>query len=209
MKISILIPTHNRPQLFERCINSVITAHRHWNVDLEILVNNDTRDICELYSGYTKYEYNKSDNLSDIYRGLFNRVTKEYVYFLEDDDVMSKEFFYELSRFNEDIYYFNYMPYRWEESMVKFFDYTNRRCTKEEFLDGYDDHHFQFGQICFKKKCLDINDFPDNNDLINDFRIFQKLKGSFYTIPRFMYRQTTDGGDNISFHQLNKDERWK
>lgn len=208
MRISVLILTHNRPQLFKRCIESVMTAYKHWNVDLEILVNNDSNDIEELYIGYIKYEYNKSDNLSDLYRGLFEKATGEYVYFLEDDDVMSKEFFYEVSRYSDDILYFNYIPYQWHPSFISFFEYTNYRVNKEEFLKGYDDHNFQFGQLFFRKVCLNINDFPDDNCLQNDFKIFQRLEGSFRPINKFLFRQTIDGGDNISFHKLNKDGRW-
>ena len=208
MKISVLIPTHNRPQLFKRCIESVITAYKHYNVDLEILVNNDSRDIQELYSDLVQYEYNQSDDLSDIYRGLFGRASKEYVYFLEDDDIMSKEFFYEISRFKEDIFYFNYIPFEWHHHFISFFEYTGKKGTKEEFLDGYDDHNFQFGQICFKKECLDIKDFPTGNNVHNDFEVFRKLRGSFRTIPKFLYRQTIDGGDNISFRHTEKDDKW-
>jgi len=208
MKISVLILTHNRPQLFKRCLDSVTHAYRYWKTDLEVLVNNDSDDITELYHDTVTYSYNKSDNLSDLYRDLFERATGDYVYFLEDDDVMSIDFFYEVSKRQADIMYFNYIPHKWEQSMIGFFEYTNKKCTKDEFLDRYDDHHFQFSQIFFKKKCLDINQFPTDNNLHNDFKIFQRLKGSFVTIPKFLYRQTTDGGDNISFKSLNKDERW-
>jgi glycosyltransferase involved in cell wall biosynthesis len=209
MKISVLIPTHNRPHLFKRCIESVVKAYEHYNVDLEIIVNNDSKDVQELYASLTKYEYNQSDNLSDIYHGLFERATKDYVYFLEDDDIMSKEFFFELSRFDEDILYFNYIPYQWHPSFITFFEYTGYRVDKEQFLERYDDHNFQFSQLCFRKECLDINDFPDDNCLQNDFKIFQRLRGSFRPINKFLYRQTVDGGDNISFKGLNRDDRWK
>jgi glycosyltransferase involved in cell wall biosynthesis len=47
MKLSILILTHNRPILFKRCINSVLNNLP--NFDIEILVNNDSKDITEIY----------------------------------------------------------------------------------------------------------------------------------------------------------------
>ena len=215
MKISVLILTHNRPELFQRCLKSLIHAYNKVDtytkgvLDLEIIVNNDSRDIEEVYTDHIKYQYVQSDNLSDIYRSLFERASGEYIYFLEDDDVLSVDFFHELSKCPEDILYFNYVPHEWQPSFVPFLEYTSRKgMTKEEFLDGYDDEHFQFGQICFKKKCLDIKDFPTDNTLQNDFEIFKKLNGSFRTVPKFLYRQTTDGGDNISFRELNKDSRW-
>ena len=47
MKLSILILTHNRPKLFKRCIKSVIKNLPDF--DIEILVNNDSNDIEEVY----------------------------------------------------------------------------------------------------------------------------------------------------------------
>ena len=42
MKLSILIPTHNRPRLFARCLLSVLPQI---NSDIEVIVNNDSNDI--------------------------------------------------------------------------------------------------------------------------------------------------------------------
>jgi len=201
MQISVLIPTHNRPALFERCIESVISAYERFPVELEILVNNDSNDIREVHSGITSYTYERYDDLSSIYLSLFNRATKEYVYILEDDDIMSPDFFEVLSVIDSDIFYFNYTPYKWHPHFIKFFKYTDRVCTKDEFLDGYDQHNFQFGQICFKRKCLDAREFPVGNVMSNDFEVFKKLRGSFTTVNKFLYTQTTDGGDNLSFRR--------
>lgn len=212
MKISVLIPTHNRPQLFERCITSVFDAFDKHPVDLQIIVNNDSHDIEEFEHGdiVTEYFYRKHDNLSDIYRLLFDRATGEYVYFLEDDDIMQPDFFKTLSEYNDDVFYFNYMPYRFTKSFVEFFKYTERHAndTKEQFLAGYDPFNFQFGQICFRKQSLPIEAFPTDNNLHNDFSIFVALNGTFRALPSFLYKQTTDGQDNISFKALNKDPRW-
>lgn len=208
MKISVLIPTHNRPKLFKRCLESVLLANMHHKVDLEIIVNNDSNDIVEMVRDVATYHYEQSDNLSDIYKGLFEKATKEYVYFLEDDDIMDIRFFEILDNYNEDIFYFNYSPYNWNIEFVIFMRYANNDYDKETFLAKYDDHHFQFGQICFRKSCLDINSFPNDNNLHNDFKIFQRLNGSFRSINKILYSQTTDGGDNISFKLLNKDTRW-
>ena len=49
MLLSILILTHNRPTLFKRCISSVIDNFIESQFDIEVIVNNDTRDITEVY----------------------------------------------------------------------------------------------------------------------------------------------------------------
>ena len=83
MKISILILTHKRPELFKRCINSVITAYNKFPLknNVEILVNNDSNDIQEIYSNLSIiYSYNNY-NLGNLYFDLFKRANGEYVYF--------------------------------------------------------------------------------------------------------------------------------
>lgn len=208
MKISILILSHNRPKLFERCITSVIKAYENYNCDIEIIVNNDSNDITELYHDKIdiKYYYKQSENLGSLYKHIYDLVSKEYIYFLEDDDIMDVSFFKTLNEYSEDIFYFNYTPYTWSNQFIEFFKYTNNEfLSKEEFLNGFNDYNFQFGQICFKKKCL--KNFPIDNRLDNDFKIFKELQGSFRVINKFLFTQTIDGGDNISF-EFNKDERW-
>ena len=205
MKISILILTHKRPELFKRCINSVITAYNKFPLknNVEILVNNDSNDIKEIYSNLPIiYSYNNY-NLGNLYFDLFKRANGEYVYFLEDDDYISEDFFEIFSQYNQDIMYFNYKPYKWMLHFTEFFKYTNNVYKdKEHFLQNYDPWNFQFSQICFKKKCL--NDFPTDDNLQNDFEIFKRLKGSFININKFIFTQTTDGGDNISFNKGKK-----
>ena len=211
MKISVLIPTHNRPKLFERCIQSVFSAFKFFPVELEILVNNDSNDIVEQsFDGINiRYFYHRDTNISTIYKKLFCESGGEYVYFLEDDDIMAETFFQVLSEFDEDILYFNYVPYKITKNFIDFFKYTNNQfSSKEDFLLNYDDFNFQFGQICFRKKCLNLDEFPSDNYIKNDFLIFKSIKGTFKNIDKYLYRQTIDGGDNISFKDLNKDYRW-
>jgi glycosyltransferase involved in cell wall biosynthesis len=208
MKISILILTHNRPELFKRCINSVIAAYNKFSIniqDVEILVNNDSNDIQEIYSDnsnlHINYFYNNY-NLGNLYFDLFKKAKGEYVYFLEDDDYISEEFFKVFSQFNQDIMYFNYKPFKWLNHFTEFFKYTNNIYKdKEDFLQNYNPWNFQFSQICFRKKCL--NNFPTDDNLQNDFEIFKRLKGSFISINKFIFTQTIDGGDNISFKKGN------
>lgn len=212
MKISVLIPTHNRPKLFERCIQSVFDAYDQHPVDLEIIVNNDSNDIVEQHKDGIDitYNYYKDSNLSKIYKMLFDQANKEYIYYLEDDDIMDISFFDTLAQHSADIYYFNYHPYKFNLSFIKYFTYTAEHLNnnKEQFLASFDDHNFQFSQMCFKKSALPEDQFPTDNYLKNDFLIFKRLQGTFKPLNVCLYRQTTDGQDNISFKAYNKDPRW-
>ena len=46
MKLSVLIPTHNRPKLFTRCLTSVLDTLD--GLEFEVIVNNDSNDITEI-----------------------------------------------------------------------------------------------------------------------------------------------------------------
>jgi hypothetical protein len=175
--------------------------------DYEIIVNNDSNDIEEIHDHNVTYHYKQSDNLGEIYKFLFDQAQGEYVYFMEDDDMMHPNFYNSISLFDEDIIFGNYVPYKWDGSFI---DYMKSRpqMDKEEFLEDFDPHHYQFSQILFRKKALAEGDFPVDNHLQNDFVIFQRLQGTFRITNTFFYKQTVDGKDNISFKEYCKDPRW-
>ena len=101
--ISVLIPTHNRPALFDRAIRSVFNTTT--SLKLEIIVNNDTRDISEIYSDIpVKYMYTQHEDLSIIYKRLIDKSTGRLVCFLEDDDYMLPCYFDDIT--HEDVYFY-------------------------------------------------------------------------------------------------------
>ena len=55
-KLSILILTHNRPDLFQRCLHSVLSQLDD-RTDVEIIVNNDSNDIREINDSRVTYYY--------------------------------------------------------------------------------------------------------------------------------------------------------
>jgi len=192
MKLSILILTHNRPELFKRCFKSAMNDY-----NFEILVNNDNQDIEEIQGG--KYFYEKSDNLADLYKFLFNKAKGEYVIFLEDDDYFTDDFFHLLD-FEYDVNYFNYMSYDIRKTVKR---------AQQKFEIESKNINFQLSQIMFKKSL--VSEFPTNNDLDNDWNLFQHIKtktNSIKIVKDYAFIQTTDGKDNISFEKYNKDRRW-
>lgn len=215
MKLSICILSHNRPSLFSRAIESVLTAPR--NFDLEILVNNDTKDITEVISDSVNisYTYLMSEDLSDIYKHLYVSAQGEFIYYLEDDDYINTQMFSYLD-FSYDINYILYTskPHISEGgiSMALERQHMNNHLIHEhnynKFISAYDCTYFQLGQICFRKEI--VEKFPAGNDISNDYNLFQQFnkKSSIKYINKQLWIQTTDGGDNISFDDLNVDRRF-
>ena len=212
--ISVLIPTHNRPVLFERAIRSVFDVKTDLN--LEIIVNNDTRDICEVTGNIpVTYMYTQHEDLSRIYEGLIGNATGRMVCFLEDDDYMLPNYFDGIAR--DDVYYIEYIsnPLIQEIGITQHMKRMNvnrsvMKCdTLSQFVETGDFRDFQLGQIVFNPNL--ITRFPTGNNIKNDFELFCNIANNTKTFkyligPRWV--QTTDGNDNISFDNLNTDERF-
>lgn len=216
MKLSILIPTHNRPKLFAHCIQTALFAIRETGHQCEILVNNDTCDIDRVYDASISVRYYefKSSKLTDIYERLYDEATGEYVCYLEDDDYYMRHMFNGIE-FVHDMYITEYAsePLMKGASMVnairRLTANRNIECnTPTQYLSQFDGRDFQLGQVIFKKTQVT---FPEtdhiNNDIILIKRVAEKLKTIKY-MKGFRWVQTTNGNDNISFPELNKDERF-
>jgi len=217
MKLSILILTHNRPILFKRCINSVLNNLP--NFDIEILVNNDSRDITEIYNNKVNifYHYKKRKKLTDIYKFLYEQSKGEYIFYLEDDDYIKSNFFKFLN-FKYDINFLNYiskdiLTYKKNIKLFyKRFFTKNKHLSKiynlSEFIDKFEPRDFQLSQIVFKRN--GIKYWPTEDDIFNDYKIFKSLElETIFYISKPLWVQTTDGKDNISFNVHNKDKRFK
>ena len=215
MKLSILIPTHNRPKLFQRAINSVLNNRSE--IDIEIIVNNDTNDIQEIYDNQTNimYHYQQFHDISKIYEYLYKQSSGEYIYYLEDDDYIRSNFFPSLD-LTKDINYMEYIsnplitcygPLCSHKKLTINRKYKHN--TSKQFFELFDDEEFQLGQILFKK--ILVTNFPAGNHLNNDYRLFQNItekNPSFKYISKQTWIQTSDGKDNISIPDLNIDDRF-
>jgi len=187
--LSILILTHNRPKLFKRCINSVL-LNKPDNV--EIIVNNDSNDITEI-PGATYY-YKKYEDISKIYKFLYIKANGKYIYYLEDDDYVVKNFYKIINIDNLKNTCYRYMPLN---NIKLYYSYWKNLNNFRE--------HFQLGQIIFNKN--DIKKFPCGNNLSNDYELYKQINFKYSKIPIFV--QTDDGKDNISFPKYNTDKRFK
>lgn len=193
MKLSILIPTHNRPELFYRCITSVLN-----NIpkNVQVIVNNDSQDIQEIIHPQIQYHYKQFEHLSGVYQFLLSKADGEYIYYVEDDDYLVNDFYsFIMPSLNYDIIGGNYYP-AWNHNwIIKCASSMNK-----EFK--LNDDVFQLGQFIMKKQLANQFTFPLDSCIHNDYKLVSyvlSLSKSQINIPKVFYYQTTDGGDNISF----------
>lgn len=206
IKLSILILTHNRPDLFQRCLHSVLSQVPE-GFPIEIIVNNDSNDIREIEDSRVTYHYKQFEHLSHIYKFLLEESTGEYVYFLEDDDYLANDFFNKIPLVG-NLIAGNYMPCHDRENML---EYSMMNLTdvmdNERFVERLDYRRLQLGQHIFKRDTIIDFDFPDDSEIANDIILVihaARNAGDVNTINRVLYHQTQDGGDNISFPETNK-----
>jgi glycosyltransferase involved in cell wall biosynthesis len=216
MNLSVCILTHNRPVLFRRAISSLLKNKSTY--DFEIIVNNDTSDIEEVYSDdiTVRYMYESCHDISNIYEMLLDVSSSDYIYYLEDDDYIKPTFFDQID-FDYDINHMQYtsLPHIQHLGVKHAIEIQKLNAHKKdvhtyaEFLDGYNNEYFQLGQILFNKH--KIIQFPKGNNIHNDFKLFTGFAPdtTIKYIDKQTWVQTTDGGDNISFEHLNTDDRFK
>ena len=199
MRLSILIPTHNRPTLFTRCIESALAGI---SADVEIIVNNDSHDITEISHPQVRYFYNKFDHLSQVYEFLLGESTGEFVYFLEDDDYI-KNHPQNLLDSQYGMIVGNYFPmYDTPEKLVFPQIYRDQVLDSSEFLEQLNTEHLQLSQHIYRRDTIADFEFPLNSDIHNDILITEHAAKNctfIKTMNTILYCQTIDGGDNISF----------
>lgn len=200
--LSILVLTHNRPDLFDRCIKAIIPQ---LGDNVNVIVNNDSNDINEIEHPQIVYHYNKFDNISMIYEFLLNEATGDYVYFAEDDDYIVNTFKY--IPLKHDLIMGNYMPtYKPNYMLVCMSLRKDLVLTPKEFVDGLDMEHLQLSQFIFKRDTIKNFKFPMDNNIHNDINLVLHSASNstlIASINKIMFYQTIDGGDNISFPETN------
>lgn len=204
MKVSILIPTHNRPKLFYRCLNSILNLI---SGEYEIIVNNDSFDIQEIKHNNVKYFYKNFEHLSQVYEFLLSKSNGDYVYFLEDDDILKYNISVLIDK-KYDLIVGNYTTnfdvfYRFKSMS----HYKDRVFDYENFISEIDSFTLQLSQFIFKRETIEHFIFPNDSHIHNDemlVRYAAKNSNLIMTTPKIIFQQTRDGGDNISFPPKNE-----
>jgi glycosyltransferase involved in cell wall biosynthesis len=193
MRMSILILTHNRPKLFQRCLESALN---NIPIDVEILVNNDSNDIEEIQHPQVQYFYENPEHLSDKYKFLLDKAKGEHIYYLEDDDYLVTNFYnIVMPLLDHDFIAGNYFP-TWNNGWVL-------RCVTSQTIEiNLVGDELQLSQFIMRRSIACTFEFPKDSHIHNDQKmvthVYKNAKSAI-NINKVLYYQTTDGGDNISF----------
>lgn len=173
MKISILIPTHDRPNFFRKSLESALCQNYS---NLEIIVSDDsniTKYAEDTVKGFSsekiKFFSKKPSGPTDNYINLLRNATGEYAIFLDDDDFfIDKESIDKyVKHLQNDTLGVILQPMRKNE-IKKFFSKkeVKKFNTKEFFLNfpnRPDPCSFQLGQLMFKTEIVKGIDYHKFN----------------------------------------------
>ena len=178
MKLSVLILTHNRPALFKRCLSSLL---EQITTDIEVIVNNDSNDIEEIPHPQVTYHYQKFDNLSSNYEFVFNQSRGDYVYFLEDDDYLVRDFL-DID-LDAELIAGNYFPTYPTKDLVNFLKLnTDNNPSFLEFVTNLNLEDLQLGQHIFKRETIADFKWGTDNNVHNDIRLVMHSANNAKTI---------------------------
>ena len=200
IKLSILLLTHNRPKLFQRCLEKIIPQ---LTPEIEVIVNNDSNDIIEIVHPSVRYYYNSYDNLSTVYKFLLDNASGSYVYYAEDDDYLTQGIVAKWIEWfdNYDLLVGNFYPtYRNDIEDNTFWNKVQMFTEDSPYY--LDQELLQLSQYVFKKELINDFIFPADSDVHNDILLVKHALSKLpmiKTTNKIFYYQTTDGGDNISF----------
>jgi len=106
MKISVVIPTFNRAEMVCRCVQSVFDTQ--WP-SLEVIVVDDcspddtATKIKERFGAAVKYIRNAKNSFQAVSRNNGAKIaTGDYLFFLDDDNIVDKDIFREIAKAFED-----------------------------------------------------------------------------------------------------------
>jgi hypothetical protein len=180
--------------LFRKCTSTITPG-------VEVLVNNDSHDITEIDHPQVKYFYYSSGSLCEKYKFLLEIAKGDYVYYLEDDDYLTKDFL--TVELDADLIVGNYCPTYNTTDMLTFMTlYKDNRPSADQFLNTLNTEHLQLSQHIYKRSTVIDFDFPMDSNVHNDIKltVHAALKAeTIKTVNKVFFYQTVDGGDNISF----------
>ncbi len=173
MKISILIPTHDRPIFFIKSLESAL-SQKYQN--LEIVVSDDSEgtkyaeDIVKRYSSEKIKFFSKiPSGPTDNYINLIKNASGEYAIFLDDDDFfISSESIDKYVRYiQSDTVGVILQPMKKNEIKKIFSKVSVKKFSTEEFFISFPNRNdpcgFQLSQVMFKTEIVKKIDYHKFN----------------------------------------------
>jgi glycosyltransferase involved in cell wall biosynthesis len=198
-KITVIIPTYNRPQFLKECLDSMLAQTlKPYQI---IVVNNgsplETRKVCEAYKGIEYYEIESKGKSHASNFGL--KLTKgDYVWIFDDDDIAMPDALERLVKSLTPGYDFSYSC-SWKVENDDFDHPKGKsripKMKENEFFNVLLKANFISGACLFTRtKCYqEVGDY--NTELVRSqdydmaIRIARKFKGVRVDAPTFYYRQ--------------------
>ena len=204
--LSFLVLTHNRPDKFKLCIDSILKIIKNFpDKKFEIIINNDSCDIeeldiiipnCEIKYYYYNWELYK------LYEFIYTSSSGQYCYFLEDDDQLHNQFNFIIEKLGTfDLLIGLYLPDKKISGTVLLRNF--KYLIQSKFYNHPEFNYFQLSQIIFKRK---LYNFPQNNDVLNDEVILQEIFQNNNTIEystKYLFKQYIYE-DNFSLELLKE-----
>jgi len=202
--ISFLIPVSRKT--FINSINSILSKQFCFDKEIILCFNNNEllneENILLMNELNIKWFINE-ENWGSSYLKLYNKASMEYVYFLEDDDILLTNFSFLKNQYLKYDYFLGlYYPHKNmsfnDVFSIKKNEYFNI-CNHSKLFKKYDTPEklddFQLGQLLIKKDV--IKTIPKSDNKYNDYFLFKDNSGNIKNIKEYFYKQGYDG-TNIS-----------
>ena len=172
IRFNILIRTSKRPQMFKRCIESILSQiYKNYHV----YVCYDTKDSLHYLKKYEKnakitYFYNQSDS-SEKYRfnlhcnALLQRVSSDYILFMDDDGMFTGNYCLNIIRCNISPYKLLSWTFLRPDKLVA----INNRGKQEDIRLG----EIDTSSVCFHHSLKHLSSWDDQQ--YGDYRFFKPL----------------------------------
>ena len=105
IKLTVIIPVYNTSPFLKKCLDSVLEATKRVKENIEVLIINDgstddsgyiISEYCEKYPLILKRFDKENGGLSDVKNYGLKRAQGEFVIFLDSDDYIEPEMYYEM-----------------------------------------------------------------------------------------------------------------
>ena len=149
------------------------------------------------------------DNWGESYKYLFNLAKGEYIYFLEDDDLLLTDFSFlddsnlatkkeqklnlsHLKNSSPDYYFGKYKYHvlreniNWKQEFFKLFKLNHKKLFFE-YPNPDNFQSFQLSQLVIKKKIIKF--FPITNNKYNDYYLFKNNPGKIKYLNKYFFQQ--------------------